>query len=194
MKLTPRQIAAMAALIALNVAIGGLVHILQLPIFLDAIGTIVAALVLGAVPGMIVGAASFLVAAALVDPVYVYFVGTQAAIALYAHVVATKLSGFRTTPRAVATGLGLGVVAAIVSAPVIVLVFGGVAGSGRDLITATLMASGSRVVTAVFASGAASEPIDKTLQVLAAYAILKSLPKRVLEPFKNDALTRNGLL
>lgn len=42
MKASNKQIALMGMFVALNVSIGGIVHIIKLPIFLDAIGTIMA--------------------------------------------------------------------------------------------------------------------------------------------------------
>lgn len=189
-----RQISVMAVLIAFNVAIGGLVHVLKLPIFLDAIGTIVAAVLLGPIAAIVVGVFSFLIAAAIVNPVYVWFVGTQAVIALMSYLAARHLRVFRSLGRAVPAGVILGVITGIVSAPVIVFVFGGVAGSGRDLVTAALLSAGQQIWKAVFLSGAASEPVDKLLQVVLAYLILRALPRRVLEPFRNEVLERNRLL
>jgi len=88
----------------------------------------------------------------------------------------------------------LGIVAGVVSAPVIVLVFGGVSGSGRDLITAGLISTGQQIYKAVILSGAASEPVDKLLQALAAFFIIKSSPKSILNQFRNPLLEKNGLL
>lgn len=189
-----RNLALMGVLVAFNVVLGGAVHILKLPIYLDAIGTILAALLLGWRAGVIVGVLSFLLAAAVINPVYIWFCGTQAVIAIYVALVANWLRGFASTWRAALSGIGLGVVTGIVSAPVIVLVFGGVAGSGRDLLTATLIGTGEQVFKAVILSGAASEPFDKLLQVLAAYLIIRSLPKRVIGQFRNSALEKNGLV
>jgi len=194
MKLDSRQLALMSMLIALNLAIGGLVHVLKLPVFLDAIGTVLGVVLLGLLPGMIIGVASFALAAVVLNPVYIWFIGTQAVIAITVYLAASKLGAFKTWQRAAATGIALGVIAGIASAPVIVGVFGGVSGSGRDLITVALMKTGEQIFKAVLLSGAASEPIDKLLQVMAAYFVLHALPKSVLIPFRNPVLERNGLI
>lgn len=194
MKFTTKQLALMGMLIALNVAIGGIVHVIKLPIFLDAIGTVLAVLLLGWEAGIVVGVLSFLVAAVVINPVYVWFIGTQAVIAIFIYLLAAKLASFKSLPRVIATGIALGIVAGIVSAPIIVVVFGGVAGSGRDLITAGLLSTGQQIYKAVLLSGAASEPVDKLLQVLTAFFVLKSLPKKVLEQFRNPVLEKNGFL
>lgn len=194
MKFTTKQLALMGMLIALNVAIGGIVHIIKLPIYLDAIGTVLAALILGLGGGIVVGVLSFLVSAVVINPVYIWFIGTQAIVALFIYLMASHLSCFKSLSRVIPTGIALGVVAGIISAPIIVMVFGGVAGSGRDLITAGLMSTGQQIYKAVILSGAASEPVDKLLQVLAAFYVMRSLPKKVLEQFRNPVLEKNGFL
>jgi len=194
MKLAAKELALMGMLIALNVAVGGVVQVIKLPIYLDAIGTILGALILGLVPGMVVGVLSFVVAAAVVSPVYIWFIGTQAIIAVFAYLAASFLLAFKSLPRVILTGIALGIVAGIASAPVIVIIFGGVAGSGRDLITAGLLSTGQQIYKAVILSGAASEPVDKLLQTLAAFFVLKSLPKRVLGQYRNPILEKNGFL
>lgn len=194
MKFTTRQLALMSMLIALNVSIGGIVHVIKLPVFLDAIGTILGTVLLGLLPGIMIGVLSFVVAAVVLNPVYIWFVGTQAVIAIVVYVAASRFAAFKSWQRAVVAGIVLGVVAGIVSAPIIVGVFGGVSGSGRDLITAGLMRTGAQILKAVLLSGAASEPVDKVLQVLAAFFVMTSLPKNLLRQFKNPVLERNGLL
>lgn len=185
------RIPVLAAAIALNVIVAAVVLALKLPLYLDAIGTIVATLLLGLVPGIVVGAVSFLIATPMISPVYIYFIGTQVCIAVYVYLVAKHLRGFSTWPRVILSGIGLGIVTGIASAPVIVLVFGGASGSGRDLATAVLVGTGQRILTAVLLSGFASEPIDKTLQCILAVLILRGMPVSVLAAFRNDVLSRN---
>ena len=194
MKFTTKQLALMGMLISLNVAIGGIVHAVKLPIFLDAIGTIIAVLLLGLWSGVIVGALSFLIAAAVINPVYVWFIGTQVVIAALIYLLAFRFAAFKSLWRVVPTGIALGIVAGVVSAPVIVFVFGGVSGSGRDLLTAGLIATGQQVFDAVVLSGIASEPVDKLLQVLAAFYTIKYLPRRILGLYRNNVLEKNGFL
>lgn len=193
MKLSTAQLSLMGMLITFNVAVGGFVHIIKLPIFLDAIGTILAAVLLGMTPAIIVGVLSFVVAAAIISPVYLWFTPTQAVIAIAVSLMASQLGVFRSLARVIPAGIALGVIAGIFSAPIIVYAFGGVAGSGRDLITASLLSTGQQIYKAVLLSGAASEPVDKLLQILAAFFILRALPKRVLQPFQNPVLEKNGL-
>ena len=128
--------------IVINLGIGTIVQLLKLPIYLDAIGTILMTLLLGFRAGATVGVLSFLIGGVLVSPVLPYFCGTQLAIAAYVSLLA-RIGGYKTILRTIFSGIGLGVVAGIISAPVIVLVFGGVDGSsGASLVTSFLIASG----------------------------------------------------
>jgi len=180
-------------LIAINVALGAIVFTFKLPIYVDAVGTILAALMFGNLGyrgmlyAMFVGAASFLVGSILLNPVLVWFIPTQVAIAIYSFTVLRPVLN-RTSHKqgrpffsVVLAGLGLGVVSGIVSAPIIAYLFGGVTGSGASLIVGTLIAAGHNVLDAVLLSGMASEPIDKLIQATLAVALFSQTPSR----FKN---------
>ncbi|HLO15159.1 MAG TPA: hypothetical protein VK206_10040 [Anaerolineales bacterium] len=75
-------------------------------------------------------------------------------------------------------GLATGIVAAIISAPTAAYVFGGVTGSGTDLLVAAFRASGGNILASVMAQGAVSDPFDKMLSYMVVWLILRSLPSR----------------
>lgn len=179
--------------IALNLVLGTLVNIVRIPVYVDAVGTIVVAVLVGPWAAVVTGVGSFLLGGALTNPVLPWFSGTQAAIGLYA-AFAARRGWFRSVPRTVIAGVGLGVVAGVVSAPVIVYLFGGITGSGASLIVAFLLASGESLLNSVLLSGLAAEPIDKTIQCLLAIWLLKGMPSSVLERFNVAALAINRLL
>ncbi len=103
-------------------------------------------------------------------------------IAIFIHAVG-QAGWFKRVPKVVASGIGLGVVAAIVNAPVIVYLFGGITGSGASLVVAYLLASGKGIIQSVILSGIAAEPVDKTIQCLLAYWLLRGMPKSLLSGF-----------
>lgn len=76
-------------------------------------------------------------------------------------------------------GLITGIIAAILSAPTAAYVFGGVTGSGTDLLVAAFRASGANIVASVMAQGAVSDPFDKMLSFMVVWLILRSLPARL---------------
>ena len=177
-------LAAVPVGILLNLGIGTLVHLLKLPVFLDAVGTILVTVLAGIPAGIATGVLSFLLGGLLVNPVMPYFSGTQAAIAIFVGLMARQ-NFLSSVPKTIVTGILLGVIAAVASAPVIVKLFGGITGSGSGVITAFLLASGKSVLKSVVLTGISCEPVDKTLQCLLAFWLLRSLPRKLKNRFGN---------
>lgn len=185
--------------IGVNVALGTIANVIKVPIYLDAVGTIAFALLTYATGwrgfgwAAAVGALSFAISGLLFNPVLFWFIPTQIAIAAYSYfvagpVLAARLAELRLSPgiylRIVLLGLGLGVVAGTVSAPIIAFVFGGITGAGASLITAVLLKAGETLFTSVLASGIASEPLDKLIQLALAITIVRITPRRVRAGFE----------
>lgn len=179
--------------IAINVGIGAIVKMLNLPVYLDSIGTIIATMLLGWKRGAIVGVLGFIITSVFINPFAVYFIGTQIVIALVVGFISKK-GWFSNTWKIILSGIGLGITTAIASAPVIILVFQGATGNGAALVTSFFAQMGNQIVNAVFLSGFSIEPIDKVIQCLLAFFILKSIPKSLLEKFNSTSLRKNKLI
>jgi len=80
-------------------------------------------------------------------------------------------------------GLICGIVSALISAPIAAVVFGGVTGSGSDLLVAAFQQAGSDLQTAVLQQGLLQDPIDKTLEFLIVFVILQALSRRFVARF-----------
>ncbi len=80
-------------------------------------------------------------------------------------------------------GAVTGIVAAIVSAPIAAYLFGGVTGSGTDLIVAALRQGGADVMNASLGQGLFSDPIDKTITSFVVYMIVAGMSLRLLARF-----------
>lgn len=76
-----------------------------------------------------------------------------------------------------------GVVSAIISAPIAAIVFGGVTGSGTDLLVAVFQKAGSDLQTAVLQQGLLSDPIDKVLTFFIVFLLLQTLSRRFVARF-----------
>jgi hypothetical protein len=76
-----------------------------------------------------------------------------------------------------------GIAAAIVSAPISAYVFGGVTGSGGDLLVAALRQGGADVFNASLGQGLFSDPVDKTITSFVVFIVLASLSRRVVARF-----------
>jgi hypothetical protein len=82
-------------------------------------------------------------------------------------------------------GVATGVAAAFMSAPIAAIVFGGVTGSGTDLIVAALRQGGADVLSASLGQGLFSDPIDKTITSFVVFIVLAGLSPRLIARFPN---------
>lgn len=80
-------------------------------------------------------------------------------------------------------GIVTGIIAAFVSAPIAAIAFGGVTGSGTDLLVAALRQGGSDVFQASLGQGLFSDPIDKTITSFVVFIVLSGMSTRVLARF-----------
>jgi len=174
--------------LALNISIGVIVNMLKIPVYLDAIGTVLTVLLLypfgkkALWSGIAVGIGSFLIAGVILNPVLFWFTGTQAVIAIYTYYVFAKIlflheqaNNTKKLVISILSGVFLGFVAAIVNAPIVALIFGGVTGSGPSLIAALFLKAGQNVWEATMSFGLTSEPIDKALQCMIAFIVYNRL-------------------
>jgi ECF-type transporter family protein len=86
---------------------------------------------------------------------------------------------------AVAAGLVTGIVAAIVSAPIAAIVFGGVTGSGVDVLVAAFRAGGDNLYAATLKQGLLSDPLDKMITSFVVFFIVGNLSTRFVARFPN---------
>jgi hypothetical protein len=83
----------------------------------------------------------------------------------------------------VVCGAICGVVSALISAPISAFVFGGVTGSGADILVAAFQQAGSSLIQAVFQQGLLQDPIDKTIEFIVAFLLLQTLSRRFTARF-----------
>ena len=80
-------------------------------------------------------------------------------------------------------GAVCGVISAIISAPISAIVFGGVTGSGTDLLVGAFQKAGSDLSSAVLQQGLISDPIDKTITFFIVFILLQTLSRRFTARF-----------
>ena len=187
---TPRLV-AIALCAALNFAIGIIVYLTKLPVFLDSVGTILCALLIApdrraAIVCAFIAGFIGVVLSLPINPFLVWFSGTVLAIALVSALLTTRATAtFRAQPLPVPAfagwvvlcGVVTGLVAAIVSAPVVVYLFGGVTGSGSGFVVAFFLTTGRQLMNSALLAGFTTEPVDKTLQVLLAALLYRATPQ-----------------
>ncbi|MCI0344207.1 MAG: hypothetical protein L0221_02025 [Chloroflexi bacterium] len=76
-----------------------------------------------------------------------------------------------------------GVISALISAPISAIFFGGVTGSGSDLLVAAFQQAGASLQEAVLQQGLIQDPIDKTIEFIIVFALLQTLSRRFTARF-----------
>jgi hypothetical protein len=168
-----RLVAGLAVALAV---LGGLVWFGVLPFYADLCE-----------PGGTGAAACFqLFASGDVAPVFVVL-GVAVAIALVVALVVLVVRLARDRDIGVAyvlvAGVACGVLSAFIAAPIAALVFGGVTGSGTDLLVAAFQYAGSDLQLAVLQQSLISDSVDKTVSFLVVFALLGAVSRRAAARF-----------
>lgn len=160
---------------ALNVAGGWLAATLKAPLYLDSLGTILAAALGGPWAGVGTAAISNLLSALVGGPLWLFFLPPALVVGFLAGLLARQ--GFFTAPlKAALLGLILGLAGASCAAPIVTYALQGASGGGTDLLIAAFRALGWSPLQAVWAQSLASDPLDKILTALAVQAFIASMP------------------
>lgn len=167
--------------IAINIAIGQIVVLLKLPVFLDSIGTVLVGIICGPWAGALTGALSNTIWG-LFNPdslpwwPVAFFIGLVAGLCANAGL-------FKNWWKVILSGFLIALTAAIASTPIAVYLYGGITASGSSFITAYLMQTGQGVVQAVLSTSFLVEPVDKITTAMLAFAIVQGLSKRLIARF-----------
>jgi hypothetical protein len=121
-----------------------------------------------------------------VDPLFIA-IGVAIAIVVVLALVAVGVRLVRERDLGVVfvlvAGPVCGVVSAFIAAPIAALVFGGVTGSGTDVLVAAFQFAGSDLQTAVLQQSLISDSIDKTVEYVIVFTILGALSRRMAARF-----------
>jgi energy-coupling factor transport system substrate-specific component len=165
-----------ALCIALNVVLGTVVSWMKIPLlFLDTIGTVLMAVLFGPWWGALVGILTNLVLGITTGPTAIFFGLVNVAIALVVGFAARKFD-FAKWYIALGTGLVLSIVAPLIGTPIAVAVFGGLNGSGMDLIVLWMRSAGESVFASTFISRISGNLVDKIATCLLVMFLVSRLP------------------
>lgn len=168
--------------IAINWVGAYFAQLLKLPIWLDTIGTMISAILVGPWNAAIAGALTNLIKWITFDPVAGPYAITNAAIGITLGMLYRKgwFSAKPTVSQIIKSGIIIAVVATVISAPITVYMFGGVTGGGVDLITAMLLGTGGMggLLTAVFSSELIGDLLDKLISLVVVGVIIENIPKK----------------
>lgn len=180
--------------IAINIAIGQIVVLLRLPVYLDSIGTVLVGVLCGPWAGLLTGVFSNIIWGLAIDPNALPWFPVAAAIGLVAGLCANG-GLFKNWWKTVISGFLIAIAAALCSALINVWIYGGITASGSSIITAYLLQTGKGLWEAVFSTNFLVEPPDKISTALLAFMIIEGLSARYLARFprpENAVLERQG--
>ena len=151
---------------------------------MDVIGTVFTGVLCGPWIGFLTGVVTNIVTS-VTNPTQLPYMIVSGVIGLVAGICGKK-GMFKTPAKTFVVGIIIWLVAMITSAPITVLVFGGVTGaSGSSAITTFLVATGKGLWESVIGSTVLTETLDKFLTSFAVYFLIKSIPNRNLLRYPN---------
>lgn len=181
-QLSSQTLALIVISVAINMIGGQLISLLKLPIFLDSIGTLISAVLLGPLIGMLTGLLTNLLWGLLTDPIAAAFAPVAMVIGLVAGVLA-RLGWFKTLPKVIASGVVITLAVTVVAVPIRTALFGGVTGSGADLVVAWVHSMGNDLMESVALTVLGANLVDKILTAIIVWGLLRQLPQRTLRHF-----------
>ena len=185
-----RNLTLVAMGISLNV-IGALIALtLRLPIYLDSIGTILIACLLGSKYAVMTGVCGSLVSGFTFDPYSIYFAPVQLSTGLLAGLMYNK--GFLKGKK---TPLGVFIFTlptSIISACIAAFLFGGVTSSGSSYIVQILSHFNVPMVVGVFATQVITDYADKFIAVIIVTLVVSAMPKNYKLSFNQRMNRQNG--
>lgn len=173
--------------VAVNVVGGQLATLLHLPMYLDTIGTIFTAIIAGPWVGAVTGLLTNVVTGIL-NPVNFWFIHVNVAAGLITGFIA-RAGWFTSWWKGLIGIVIMAVSSIILSAPVVVYVYGGVTGvGGTSLLTAVLIGSGKNIWAAFFSVELVWQVIDRLVSWVISTGVIKCIPDRTLVKFPLGSL------
>ncbi|WP_026819145.1 ECF transporter S component [Arthrobacter castelli] len=163
--------------IAINFVGATLAEALSLPLFLDSLGTMLIAILAGPWVAGLTGLLGNIIFGITVDPTALAFIPSAVALGLVAGFLA-RHGWLKSYLGIVGGGILLALTSTIVSAPIVVMVFGGAGGSGVTAVRAVFMASGAGIWQSVASSQILVDLADKLIQLFIAVTVARAVPSR----------------
>ncbi|AVK63652.1 ECF transporter S component [Lactobacillus sp. CBA3606] len=177
-KLKPKTLALLALLIALNIVGSNLALMLKLPIYLDSIGTVLAAAVFGPLGGMLVGGATGVIVGTTTDLYALFFLPVQLLTGLVAGALYRRIkpNQFRHNWW---LALAISLPGTLLSTGITVILFHGITSSGSSLLVQLLLGTGLSKPLAVFLIQISTDYLDRFLTVYIVALVYQALHYRL---------------
>lgn len=176
-KISVMQICFLGIAAVLNVAGANVALLLRLPIYLDSLGTVLAAVLLGPVYGMVPGVLSGIISGCTSDVYAFYFIPVQMVIGIVAGIVNQKIQPKGSPLWKVAlTALCISLPGTLVSSWITAIVFGGITSSGSSILVQLLHAGGLGMTASVCIVQAMTDYLDRIIILFCVVKLCQVLP------------------
>lgn len=184
-KLSVLNITTIALAAVINILGAQIALLLKLPVYLDTIGTIFTAALLGPVYGILPGLLSGLITGLTTDIYSLYFSPVQIVTGIAAGIMfKTKFMKKWSLPIG---ALFITIPGTLVASLISAFLFGGVTSSGSSLIVMFLRSIGVNEIISVFVVQVITDFIDRSIAIGLVIVIIAALPKYLLGRLKGDA-------
>ncbi len=172
-----------AMAVVINVVLGEAVSALKIPLlFLDTLGTIFISAAYGMGYGVLTGVSTNLLMGVVGGASAIPFALVSAAVAVTVSLCRKFSHGRFPLPAAVVAGLLLSVICPMIGAPIRLALFGGLTGSGTDILIMALRQSGKDMISATYWGAVAGNFADKLVSsVLVSLLLNGRLGKLLLQ-------------
>lgn len=164
--------------------------LLKLPLWLDAIGTVLAALLAGPIVGAVCGAINNIIYGLTMDPVSFVYALSSIGIGMVVGVLA-RLDKVKNIKGVVGVSFAVVLVSVIISTPINMVYWGGTTGNvWGDALYAWCVAQGVPAWIASTLDELVVDIPDKFATVFMSYAIFKGLPQKLVLMYNNHSETQ----
>lgn len=174
-------VALIPVALVLNIVLGQFVGSTLVPFYLDAVGTVLIAVLAGPAAGAATGALSSIIWS-FFNPTVLPFAAGAALIGALAG-LAARHGFFRRFYLAPVAGFVTGIIGGVVSAPVAAFVFGGTSGVATGAIVGAFRAMGDTLLAAITKQALISDPMDKAIVFTVVAVLVYALPRRARMQF-----------
>lgn len=176
-KITVMQICFLGIATALNVVGANIALLLRLPIYLDSLGTVLSAVMLGPVYGMVPGILSGVISGCTSDIYSFYYIPVQMVVGVMAGIFYQKIRpNSRQFWKVLLTAFCVSLHGTVVSSVITAAVFGGITSSGSSLLVQLLHAGGLGMTASVCVVQAITDYLDRIVIVFCTVMLYGMLP------------------
>ena len=183
--LTPAVIGLIPAAVGINYVAKAFAEGLKLPVWLGSLGTYLASMLAGPIPGAISGFINNVIYGLTLSPVSTVYALTSIGIGIAVGVLHAK-GGFSSARKTFVSALIIALVSSVISTPLNVIFWGGQTGiAWGDSLFAVLVANHVPVFIASFVDEFVLDILDKVVVAYVACLIYKQIPKKMISYFKD---------